>query len=159
MTKKQSAKTRMAIIIGTMLILLVVSIGLIWPMLQVQAGPPLPPRNDPPTTAQPDDDNGADDESVVGAYIELRVQPDRSGLWAVVQWQDEPGDWHDVDGWQGTLETGGYRRWWVAQKDFGTEPFRWVAVQESGGPVLGISETFSLPAGAGEVVPVVVSLR
>ncbi|HEC36170.1 MAG TPA: hypothetical protein ENI39_06510, partial [Anaerolineae bacterium] len=41
-----------------------------------------------------------------GAWIRLRVHGgDRSGnWWTEVQWQDEEGEWHPVEGWQGPLE-------------------------------------------------------
>ena len=75
----------------------------------------------------------------------------------MIQWQDSVGDWQDVDGWQGTLNNN-YRRWWVAAKDFGTGPFRWLVTRGPGGEVLGTSEPFNLPAGANQVILVQVSL-
>jgi hypothetical protein len=161
MLKKQLANARFAIVVGTIPAFMIVAIlfGLVWPMLQVQAGPTPPPRGTPPVTPQPrhseDDD---DDDTVIGAYIELFVPRDPTSLWTVVQWQDSRGNWHNIDGWQGHLETGGYKRWWVAEKDFNTGPFRWIVTQGTGGTVLGASEPFSLPAGANEVVQVTVSL-
>lgn len=98
---------------------------------------------------------GDEDGKPVGAHIELQVQPPGTGLWAVVQWQDSSEGWHDVEGWRNTLDEHGYRRWWVDAKDFGAEPFRWVVYQTPEGAALGISEPFSLPLTAGQVVPVV----
>jgi hypothetical protein len=162
MIKKHQTKARFGLIIGTILMLMIVSIlfGLVWPPLLIKAGSTLPPRHSPaPSSPADDSDDGDDDDTPLGAHIELQVAPVQVGLWTVVQWQDSAGNWHDVDGWRGTLETGGYKRWWVALKDFGTGPFRWVATQGPGGPVLGMSEPFSLPAEANEVVPVTVSLE
>jgi hypothetical protein len=71
------------------------------------------------------------------------VAPQHPGAWSVVQWQDINGDWQDVDGWRGTLDGSGQRRWWVAAKDFGSGPFRW-AVGEA------VSAPFNLPAVGAE---------
>ena len=110
----------------------------------------LPPRFTPtPTPTR---------RSATGGSIELRVQSDQAGPWTavetVVQWQDGLGDWHDVDGWRGTLDQfytdGGRKTWWVSERDFGTGPFRWVVYE--GDDTLAVSESFYLPASAGEVV-------
>lgn len=138
-------------IIGCSLILLA------WPFLVVQAGPDLPSR-DTPTPVSPAETGNADEgdghEKPLGATIELQTEPPQAGLWSVVQWQDSAGAWQDVDGWQGTLDERGRRRWWVAAKDFGRGPFRWAVYRGQGGETLGISEPFYLPAGADEVVKV-----
>jgi hypothetical protein len=96
----------------------------------------------------------------VGGFIELHVQAVQvpAGVWTVVQWQDAFGGWHDVEGWQGTLDAGDQKVWWVADKDFSTGPFRWVVYQGQGGPSLVASESFYLPAVSGERVRVEVSL-
>ncbi|GAB4430929.1 MAG: hypothetical protein Kow0031_11970 [Anaerolineae bacterium] len=83
------------------------------------------------------------DSGPPGAAIELTAWP--PGGTSVVQWQDINGNWHDVDGWRGVLDSNGYIRWWVAAKDFGSGPFRWVVGQAA-------SEPFNLPAGAGQTV-------
>jgi len=133
----------------------------------VLANGQLPDRSPPP----PGDDGGRDDGGPLGTHIEL-VAPEHAGAWSVVQWQDSAGNWHDVEGWRGTLDSTGYIRWWVAARDFGTGPFRWVitggdsvsvadewSAGESGG--LFRSDTssgaFSLPGGA--AAPLQVSLR
>jgi hypothetical protein len=74
-----------------------------------------------------------------------------------VQWQDSAGGWHDVEGWRGPLAEGN-RRWWVAAKDFGSGPFRWAIIEESGGRLLGASQPFNLPTQANETLQVTVSL-
>jgi hypothetical protein len=89
----------------------------------------------------------------IGAYIELRGG---GGAWGVVQWQDSAGNWHDVEGWRGSLLAGG-QSWWVDRKDFGAGPFRWVVSESAAGPVLGASQPFSLPSGANQVMVITVS--
>ncbi len=116
----------------------------------------LPDRNTP-TPSPANDDNDDGDGGVLLAHIELFVSPTPLGVEAAVQWQNINGAWEDVGGWSHPLENG-YARWTVEAKDFGTGPFRWVV--RSGGPtgvVVGSSESFSLPAGAGEMVQVYIS--
>lgn len=43
--------------------------------------------------------------------------------WATVQWQGADRVWHDVTGWRGHMRIGQVY-WQVAEKDFGTGPFR-----------------------------------
>jgi len=140
------------------------------PML-VQAAPSsLPPR----PTAQPTSASQA--ITSPGTSIELRVQFPPAwpwdkihwqDLWTVVQWQDAGGNWHDVAGWQGELdavmvgESGdveGVKTWWVAKRDLGTGPFRWVVKQSREGKPAATSEPFYLPCAAGETVPAKISL-
>jgi hypothetical protein len=125
-----------------------VIIGLLVLGLALTAAPALangelPNRNPPPPT----DNGGRDDSGPLGASIELMAWP--PGGMSVVQWQDVNGNWHDVEGWRGALDSGGRIRWWVAAKDFGTGPFRWVAGES-------VSEPFNLPGGA--AAPLQVSL-
>jgi hypothetical protein len=79
-----------------------------------------------------------------------------------VQWQDTGGRWHDVEGWQGTLDDValgvGNKLWWVAQSDLGTGPFRWIVRRGFGGDLLAESEPFYLPGTAGETLQVELSL-
>ena len=74
----------------------------------------------------------------------------------MVQWQDGPGEWHDVEGWRGEVEER-WVTWWVAPADFDTGPFRWVVYRGAGGNVWGISESFDLPANHGHLARVPVS--
>ncbi len=154
---KHTNPLRLTILMGAFLGLTVISLlfGLVWPPLS-QAGPTLPPRDPPTATPPPKKSSGKD--KPIGAYIELQVQPGRAGLWSVVQWQNSAGGWHEVEGWRGTLEAGGNIRWWVAAKDFGTGPFRWIITEGSGGRLLGASQTFNLPNQANETLPVTVLL-
>jgi hypothetical protein len=78
----------------------------------------------------------------------------------VVQWQDAWGDWHDVEGWRGTLDgvsadvSGkivGHKTWWVAAKDLGKGPFRWQVYRCENGKLLATSAPFYLPGSQGRV--------
>lgn len=122
-------------------------------MTQAALISPLPPRSTPVPPPADEDDEPID------AYIELQVQSAPSGVWTVVQWQDSAGIWHDVKGWQGTLDEGGRRVWWVARTDFGKGPFRWVIYQSPDGDRLAESETFYLPNSTGETGTIEVSLN
>jgi hypothetical protein len=121
-------------------VMLVISLG--WTAQAVLA---LPPRPDPESA------------SVRGGAIELHVDPFEPGMWAVVQWLDGLGAWHDVDGWRGELEEKRVT-WWVAPKHFDTGPFRWVVYGGADGEVLATSESFNLPSGHGHVIRVGVSI-
>ncbi len=79
------------------------------------------------------------------SYILLHTDAAPSGAWSIVEWKDAAGDWHVVDGWQGTLDEGGVKRWWVAPTDRGKGPFRWVVYERPGGHVWGTSAEFMLP--------------
>lgn len=82
-----------------------------------------------------------------GAYIQLQVSGtyDPTHLWTIVQWEDTDGGWHNVDGWQGTLDDGISKTWWVAPEDFNTGPFRWAVYNQKGGDLLATSNSFQLP--------------
>ncbi|MCJ7551390.1 MAG: hypothetical protein MUQ30_17100 [Anaerolineae bacterium] len=129
-------------------------VGVLWTSVPAaQAG--LPPR--PTSQAQPKPD------SPLSARITLLLQFPADWPWAdahwqtlctVVQWQDGWGNWHVVEGWRGALddvavsgagEVSGYKTWWVAKKDYGTGPFRWVITQGLDGTLLATSESFHLP--------------
>jgi hypothetical protein len=156
-----------------------VTVLLMWIVVPLVAGappgqrPPVTPGPRPPasTPTRPhsdkDESSGADkkDEVLIGAFIELHVSASPAGAraappgaWSVVQWQDDAGGWHAVEGWQGTIETPGQKVWWVAHRDFGAGPFRWVLHARQGGPLLATSHPFYLPTAANETVSVVVSL-
>ena len=139
------------------LIVAAVMLGLVWPAWKAQANG-LPPRGQPPGV-QPQKAGDDSDDGPIGTYIELQTQPAVSGLWAVIQWQDQQGDWHNVEGWQGAVDENGAQRWWVDQKDFATGPFRWVISQDGNGTVLSASDVFNLPAGANQNLLVIISLE
>lgn len=145
-----------AILWLAMMVSLISLLVLAGPPAPIQAGPPLPDRNTPtPTPTPPSDDE--EDDRPVGAYIELHVPTAPAEAWAIVQWQDSAGDWHDVEGWSGTLDERGNWRWWVDARDFGKGPFRWAVTQGDAGPQWGVSQSFWLPATAGETVQVIVT--
>jgi hypothetical protein len=78
-----------------------------------------------------------------------------------VQWRDETGGWHDVEGWQSTLDTSTvteepFKQWGVYAKDYGAGPFRWIVYAEPGGAVLATSPRFFLPNGNGANVTMTV---
>lgn len=93
--------------------------------------------------------------SIKGASIELHVEGLGPDMWAVVQWQDGLGGWHDVDGWRGELEEQRVT-WWVSPEHFGDGPFHWVVYRGTDGEVLTTSESFDLPGGHGHLVRVAV---
>ena len=73
----------------------------------------------------------------------------------LVQWQDDRGGWHDIEGWQGSLDevvTGedgavvGHKMWWVTHDDLGKGPFRWQICRDKQGAPIGTSETLDLPS-------------
>jgi hypothetical protein len=133
-----------------MALLTMAFLGIFW-LLGPVASAQLPPRPEPqqPTaTPRP---------KLYGA-IELHVASALPGLWTVVQWQDAFGEWHDVEGWQGTLDEGDLKKWWVAEDDLGKGPFRWDLRQGIGGASMAVSELFYLPQSNGQVVSVEMSL-
>lgn len=150
MIKNHQTIVRIVLLAGILYALLIT----VLPPVPIQAN--LPPRYTPTPVRQSDSDAGSN--KPVGAYIELQVQSSQGELWTVVQWQDSAGIWHNVDGWRGTLETGGYKRWWVAAKDFNKGSFRWMVYRSQGGPQLATSTLFQLPGKANEIVQIEVSL-
>ncbi len=126
-----------------LVIILAILMGLTLLVPPVQAGSTLPTRVAPTPTP-----TGGNDPQPVVATIALEVPADWSSAWAVVQWQDGLGAWHDVAGWRGWLPDN--NRQWVVAQDFATGPFRWVVMAEPEGPALGVSESFYLPSAANE---------
>ncbi|MGB5050933.1 MAG: hypothetical protein WBO46_18450 [Caldilineaceae bacterium] len=108
---------------------------------EVRAAPNLPPR----PTLTPTVENLA--------RILLVAGPAYEGAWTVVQWQDKPGKWHDVEGWQGHVRNG-WIRWRVAPKDWQTGPFRWLLYDQAGGTLLASTPSFTLPNGPFGIVGV-----
>ena len=106
----------------------------------------LPPRPTPKATLVPTK------SSETGGYIKLQVEAAPADMWTMVQWKDAHGSWHDVGGWQGTLDDKATKLWWVAPKDFATGPFRWAAYDGLEGQLLGLSAEFNLPASAKQIV-------
>jgi len=104
----------------------------------------LPPRPTPPTAVP--------SSAPQGANIVLQTQ---AGMWSVVQWQDVNGNWNDVEGWRGTVGDG-FVKWWVAQKDFGTGPFRWAVSPYAGSEFTSAGDAFYLPSVANETLIIAV---
>jgi hypothetical protein len=142
------------------LIVLIGALLLAWPSPVTHAGPGLPPRKTP-TPAQPssgDKDDDKDDEPI-GAHIVLQAPSAPAGAWTIVQWQDTAGGWHDIDGWQGTLDEGNQKMWWLGPGLLGKGPFRWLVYQSTkGDKLLATSDPFYLPGAEGEKLQVEVSL-
>jgi hypothetical protein len=164
--------------LGIVLTLILGITLLVRPYWTTQAAPPDPTSGTVSILAQSDNDNTSDntnandndnanandndnlvDDNVVaeGAYILLQAGAFPAGSWNVVQWLDQDGIWQDVDAWEAPLPVDGQQNWWVAPKDFGTGPFRWVVTQGQDGTVLGTSGEFTMPTGSGQTVRVVVS--
>jgi hypothetical protein len=93
-----------------------------------------------------------------GAYIELYIANGQA-KWTVVQWQDDLGAWHVVDGWQGMPDEQGHVRWWVSSTEFGLGPFRWVVYDKPSGMPLATSQPFDLPSRARQWANVEVTLQ
>jgi hypothetical protein len=89
--------------------------------------------------------------------IELTALSAPGTAWTVVQWQGVDRNWYDVEGWQGTLDHDGNIEWGVAPADFGHGPFRWVVYGTRGGPVWGMSTTFTLSTANNKTVAVTVT--
>jgi hypothetical protein len=162
MTRKNNFRL---IILGGISIGLIVAgtlAGVAGPVAEVQANG-LPPRGQPPPSDSPDQPqpqktDKQSDSGPLGTHIELQTQPAAAGLWSVIQWQDHQGDWHNVEGWRGTVNERGAQRWWVDQKDFATGPFRWAVMFGENGAVISTSQVFDLPAGADQTLLVVVPI-
>ncbi len=127
----------------------------------------------PPRGTSPGDTPGAAPAPVVpvGGRLQLHAQFSADwpwekmkwqDVWVSVQWADDKGNWFDVTGWQGTLdsisetESGwvGVKEWWAGEEDLGTGPFRWLVYQKQGGPLLTVSDPFYLPTIPGSVVTI-----
>ncbi len=143
---------RTAFLVGLIMGFILIWVLFVWP---AQADSTLPPRDPLPVQVdETNDDDDDDDRAPVGAYIELAAQPTLAGQWSQIEWQDSNGNWQSVEGWGGWLDQQGQRRWWVAAKDFGTGPFRWVVSPEVDGLGGLISENFFLPTESNQIVKI-----
>ena len=124
---------------------------------------PQPAQALPPRPTVPSDVT-EEDPSKIGAQIQLKAQFPKDwpwqtvhwqDLWTVVQWQDANGEWHDVAGWQGTLDTikigkdgtvVGYKTWWLGYENLGQGTFRWQVLESQDGQLHVTSDPFNLPA-------------
>jgi hypothetical protein len=135
----------------------------------------LPPRPTPSPEA-PTPDPAPSYDPPPGSWIQLHTEfpvdwPWREvhwqTLWTVMQWQDPQGAWHEVEGWQGTLDdvslapdggVTGEKAWWLGEANQGTGPFRWQVTLGREGNLLAISAPFDLPEVDGQAKTVTVSL-
>jgi len=166
MIESQKQNGGRALMAGILTCVVCILFAGVLPPVLAQAAPPvasLPPRPAPifpprPTAPVPPSEGDEKDDEPIGATIELQVQSAPNGIWAVVQWQDSEGTWHDVEGWRSSLDQGDKKRWWVAGADFNKGPFRWVIYQDPGGDLLANSNAFYLPGSAGETMSIEVPL-
>jgi hypothetical protein len=139
--------------LGIRLFLLVALIGVFAVALQSSSAQAavsaLPPRPTPVPIAG---------SGSAGATIQLHVTAAPFGAWTIVQWQDMIGGWHDVTGWQGTLDNDSTKTWWVFKSDFGKGPFRWVVTNADRSRWLGVSTSFNLPSRTRETVKMEVTI-
>jgi len=150
-------KPLIALVLGTALILSLLSaLAPAGSEASPRALPTRPEDAPPPPPGDGDDDDK--DDMPDGAHIVLHVPSAPAGVWTIVQWRDSAGGWHDIDGWQGTLDEGDQKMWWLAPDLFGKGPFRWLVYQGERGRLLATSDSFYLPDSAGEKRRVEVSL-
>jgi hypothetical protein len=161
-TQERKSGTRLSMLVSALCVAVAIT------FLAQPALAQLPPRPEPESPNRP---------ASAGGQVTLRVQfpqdwPWESvhwqDLWTVVQWQDEWSAWHDVEGWQGTLDTVeigkdgavvGQKAWWVGPGELGKGPFRWLVYQGESGALLAAGEPFNLPAFKGGTVKVEVWLK
>ena len=132
---------------------------------------PLPPRSD--TNDTPAQINQA--ALPVGSQLQLKARFSADwpwstmqwqDVWTVVQWRDPDGEWVDVTGWRGNLDSiaqddsgwVGVKEWWAGEEIFGTGPYRWQAFSHPGGDLLATSDPFYLAGTSGGLVMVDVEL-
>jgi hypothetical protein len=146
-----------------LIVLYIVILALIGVILVAESLPPveagLPPR-EAPVPAQPSGDGNGGGGEPIGAHMVLHVPSAPDGVWTIVQWQDTSGGWHNVDGWQGTLDVGHRIMWWLAPDLFGKGPFRWLVYQNvERDTLLATSESFHLPAAQDEKLRIEAPLK
>ncbi len=133
----------------------------------------LPPRDDAtPDTTVVDIAQGT---MPIGTRLQLNAQFSDAwpwdtmqwqDVWSEVQWQDDKGEWFEVDGWKGNLDTiaqsengwVGTKEWWASDDIIGSGPYRWNVYTHPGGDLLTTSEPFNLATYAGGMVVVPVEL-
>lgn len=148
-----------------------------WASLPSQAAPAVPPPLPTHTSIPVPTPIPPTPRPPTGGSIELHVQfPEAwswsqvhwQELWTIVEWQDDKGKWHNVEGWQGTLDdvsideddlVWGKKMWWVAVGDLGKGPFRWAIYRDKEGRLLGRSEVFYLPGSTNAIEHVEVTPR
>jgi hypothetical protein len=152
MLRQHTLRTRLWISCGLLCGLMLITSWLMPCQTSAQA---LPPRPTPVSTITPTALPSVHVRE--GGLLELYTHPTQLGVWTLIQWQDALGSWHDVAGWQGTLD-GTSQLWWVAPRDLGKGPFRWLVYQSRGGLLLATSQPFALPRFNGATVRIDVAL-
>lgn len=113
----------------------------IWIATGTAVAAPVPPTVTPaPPAPEP-----------LAALLVLHAPGFGAGSWAVVEWQDPAGGWHAVEGWRGALEAAWPgAAWAVLPPEFGQGPFRWRVMAAAAPSSACVSNSFWLPATAGE---------
>lgn len=98
------------------------------------------------------------DESDIAIYVPNAP----TGAWVGIQWIDSAGIWHDVPGWQGSLDlnansTTPFKQYTVFHNQLGAGPFHWVLYTQKDGSIIGVSPNFTLPQNAGQMLTTFVS--
>lgn len=152
MIKKINLHTLLVIFFASILILLFAS-GV---FAKTDVSDDLPPRPQPTATPIPTQQSSPPD----GAFIQLQASKSLPGAWTQVQWQNEHGDWYDVNGWRGHLDDGAanMKTWWIASENLGDGPFRWVVFTEEDGTQLAVSESFDLPENIMQVQVITINI-
>ena len=135
------------------ILLLVASLVVLSIFLPASVHAELPPRPTRTPVASPKDSTP---EPPLAGTLMLSTEPNLDNLMSVVQWQDSDGAWHDVNGWRG-LVMGGKTVWWVEERNWGEEPYRWVVYRNTSSTAIATSQPFKLP-GSGETLIVEVDL-
>jgi hypothetical protein len=95
-----------------------------------------------------------------GSRIELSIADSalrtRAGRYAIVQWGDPNGGWHNIDGWQTRLDgaVAGAPQWWVHPREFGKGPFRWAVYRDRERAPETVSVPFWMPGHSGQLMRV-----
>ena len=119
----------------------------------------MPPRPIPPSkpaSTEPEDENK---DELDGGKIVLHL-PAGINAWTIVQWQDEFGRWHDIQGWGGYPTWDAQNQewaveWWVDEENFSEGPFRWVGTaDENNQKRLFVTASFILPERMGQIVDI-----
>lgn len=143
-------------------VLAMIGAALLLPSLPTAASgfPPRPTDIPNPTPESPPESMATPvpDTTNEGALIFLHIPSPPADLQTIVQWQDGLGEWHDVTGWQGTLNEANFIVWWVAPRDLGAAWYRWVAFTTDG-RIHTTSDAFSLPEQPDQALHILITLN
>ena len=109
----------------------------------------LPPRPIPPAQNPTTELKGAKIILSISLNSEAEVT---ENTWTQVQWQDNSGTWHNVDGWGGqptyNHDSHNYEvEWWLDKGHFAAGPFRWkILASKSDSNFAHYSDPFYLPS-------------